>query len=630
MSGFFGSPDLNNSENDGIRRVLDQSQSMNRTPLRRISNDSIVSPSIGPKSSTPFQVGFNAPFSPSAELNSLNRSIDKSSSPNIFARANVRSPVVTPSTPKDEHEKWFQNLINVRVSKAAICSGVTFAVVALVSSLLLQLSIWSPFSSIRNVFGSFFSIGFYATVIGTSLVFALASLAVFKLLADVNQTKRASLLKSETHLAFLVQLIASIIVYSAILSFFDWDLLFVTEIFTAQFAVGSIICAAYNVFDHDYQLLFGSKTHKSNFRMSLAAFADPNFMMLLAPSAARSAQICLASTGAAIIFGLFVFGFQSSIAIFNASAYFALFVVFMGQLFIGHAMHRLCRLIVMEPLVFPFPPPYIVNNPTPEESRNLCAILETSDPLLKLFAVNDFRNVGCTDTVRRSEIYILSQPAGNPRNWNAVSSVTLSIINKIRDTVDGARLAICGGDDILNDSDEETNLNREMLMMPPSARGQLFSAATRNRHKAILRTKKQIEKNEAIIAESVKKATLAKEETGLISRYDAELVIFAVEGLTAVVTSSLSEDRFGVVQKDLVNVVRALIQLYLSIDKYLRFKGATIPEEYRDDSLMCAVQDASVAALSRIGAKFQGYFREIGLTPAEIDNYDTIVHAFFR
>lgn len=92
----------------------------------------------------------------------------------------------------------------------------------------------------------------------------------------------------------------------------------------------------------------------------------------------------------------FFYGFSGWLFVFNLSAHYALIVVFAAQILIGHVFHRILRQKVLEvwfammfstilqPIRFPFPPPYAIACPSPAQRRNMCAMLQTSDPLLKV------------------------------------------------------------------------------------------------------------------------------------------------------------------------------------------------------------------------------------------------------
>ncbi|VDL83517.1 unnamed protein product [Nippostrongylus brasiliensis] len=126
-----------------------------------------------------------------------------------------------------------------------------------------------------------------------------------------------------------------------------------------------------------------------------------------------AARVTVASGIFGSILGLFIHGWSSLLHVFNISFHTYTFVIVFGQLFAIKALLKLVCHIVMKPISFALPPPFVVHSPTPEQMRTLPVVLDSQNVLLKLFAFTDLRRIAWTDRSRRLEVFSLSQPGEN-------------------------------------------------------------------------------------------------------------------------------------------------------------------------------------------------------------------------
>ncbi|PIO67612.1 hypothetical protein TELCIR_10630 [Teladorsagia circumcincta] len=176
------------------------------------------------------------------------------------------------------------------------------------------------------------------------------------------------------------------------------------------------------------------------------------------------------------------------------------------------------------------------------------------------------------------EVFSLSQPGGHPRNWTSVSTACINILERVQSELQMAssRLETYGFDMDHGDvpEDDFAEVDREMLMMPHKSRKQLYSSAVRQRHRVAIRP---VARQPTSFVQQQpswwKKLILYSSEQEVVSRYDANIVILAVESLFMFVVESYHEDRYGVVLKDLHTIIGVLVQLIQTIDKYFRLRA---------------------------------------------------------
>lgn len=210
-------------------------------------------------------------------------------------------------------------------------------------------------------------------------------------------------------------------------------------------------------------------------------------------------------------------------------------------------------------------------SPTPEQTRTLPNVIETEDPLLKLFALYDLRNLSWNDSKRREEVFSLSQPGQHPRNWKAVSAPCARMIDELssRITISAAKLVGYSWDDH-NDQD---NVHREAVMMPPRMREMALGGAGSNRQRNMAPIRSQNTQTGGFFGRMSKIFGFAASEKLIISRFEAQLIAYASEAIYMLVVYSLQEDRYGVVQGDLKELITLLCKLINAIDTFDRAKA---------------------------------------------------------
>ncbi|VDM54042.1 unnamed protein product [Angiostrongylus costaricensis] len=327
----------------------------------------------------------------------------------------------------------------------------------------------------------------------------------------------------------------------------------------------TIISALSSIFRNDFQMNFSGNVTQLGLMHTILGFLSLGRESMLVSAFRDAARIVAITAAASSVTGFFSRGLSSLSFLLNISFHICCVVLITGHLFTIKVLLKMIRHIVMKPICFPLPPPFLVHTPTPEQTRTLVVALGSEDALLKLFAFADLRRIAWADLNRRLEVFSLSQPGGHPRNWSNVSTACFSILERVRDQLEMASTRIAAGSgfdkgagDISEDEFEE--LDREMLMMPHKSRRQ-------------------------------------------------RLYMFAVQ--------SYREDRYGVVLKDLPRIIGLMVQLIQAIDKFFRVRANQTPPPFAETDLK-QIDSALQAGLLRINGTFGGHFGELNLTHEQL------------
>merc|ERR1719150_1916927 len=113
----------------------------------------------------------------------------------------------------------------------------------------------------------------------------------------------------------------------------------------------------------------------------------------------------------------------------------------------------------------------------------------------------------------------------------------------------------------------------------------------------------------------------------------SQIVIWAVEGMSNLVSASFDEDRYGVVQKDLPQVIEALLLLQQTVEKHRKGATATARKnrfETRDLQLKQELRVSLKSSLFRISVVFGEYLDSLAIAPelrSRLNNYQTFSEA---
>ncbi|XP_050348971.1 nucleoporin NDC1 [Nymphalis io] len=245
----------------------------------------------------------------------------------------------------------------------------------------------------------------------------------------------------------------------------------------------------------------------------------------------------------------------------------------------------------------------------------------------------DLKYMSLMDHTRRSQIFTLSQPGGHPRNWNNLLEKCLQMINQFNSELEK----------INNDSHsveaENQHTRKAFNTVAPITPPSVYSRSLRNMAESPhLLELKDHNKNKVddtfatAMKEEFKNFLLKLCQKPGINYFFGELVdtklkfiliqaqpvIWTCEGLAYIVSASLKEDKYGVVQNDLPIVISTFIYLKQNLDKLT--KPGLVPRKHiLNDVLAIKIRNALLSSVKRslykIVMTFSKFIHEIPLDP---------------
>lgn len=280
-------------------------------------------------------------------------------------------------------------------------------------------------------------------------------------------------------------------------------------------------------------------------------------------------------------------------------------------------------------------------------------------PIIQNWGCFDLFNLSKSDYCRRQEIFALSQPGGHPNNWNAIKRECIILIDKFVEDINMGVALVIAGHQVEGvptaavpapaPTALQRRITRQMSMASsstPTGRKTRESITMRNlsivSSDPFVQYESFSEENPHPDAGSqffnyirsainkfvpfiLRKARLSY----LFEKYpDAKLkqtfssslpVINAVQGLSFLVAASLTEDTYGVVQKDLDTIMVAVLQLKVAVDKALKFGNFKRAHRNEHDMQMkAALKSAIKRSLYKICVTFKDHIQDLDLPPSVI------------
>ncbi|XP_026521685.1 nucleoporin NDC1 isoform X4 [Notechis scutatus] len=223
--------------------------------------------------------------------------------------------------------------------------------------------------------------------------------------------------------------------------------------------------------------------------------------------------------------------------------------------------------------------------PTFAEEADQCLpkILNSNPPpLLKFLALQDLMFLSQYSSVRRQEVFSLSQPGGHPYNWTSICGECLNLLSDLTQKLiiqqeiaaaNGRLKQPSAGDLTQSFSSPDLQLTgypdepHPVMVVAKDAK----EAAEPGSFYMWLQNKKEQIKSflskRVLIMYFFNKHPEASIQA-LFS--DTQMHIWALEGLSHLVASSFTEDRYGVVQTTLPAILSTLLTLQEVIDKHFK------------------------------------------------------------
>uniref|UniRef100_A0A8C8SV29 Nucleoporin NDC1 n=1 Tax=Pelusios castaneus TaxID=367368 RepID=A0A8C8SV29_9SAUR len=297
-----------------------------------------------------------------------------------------------------------------------------------------------------------------------------------------------------------------------------------------------------------------------------------------------------------------------------------------------HIAWLLFKIYATEAHHFPIQPTF-----AEETDQCLPKILNSNPPLIiKFLALQDLMLLSQYSPVRRQEVFSLSQPGGHPHNWTAISKECLNLLSDLTQKLIMQQEAAATNGRVKHSSSSKAAVTEEMAFqtqrsnvvsrahMPSlvkssllplkalsasdlgSSFGSPFSSPGLNRVAGIVDLNSPWHgsvQSPHVMRRGPKLWTLSSGGRSSVSVLsppplchpeasiqavfsDAQMHIWALEGLSRLVAASFTEDRFGVVQTTLPAILNTLLTLQEVVDKHFKLPHASSKPPRISGSLM--------------------------------------------
>ena len=240
------------------------------------------------------------------------------------------------------------------------------------------------------------------------------------------------------------------------------------------------------------------------------------------------------------------------------------------------------------------------------EPALLLPALSSTSPLLSLLSLQMVTSLARVSPQLRSHVFSLSQPGGHPTAWRLVCSVCLGNISSLLPTKKEDRPAPVAAP------------VTQRVITSPTMRPLAGTGGAKLQDLVTSGDSAPAPRILSLAASLDKLKNLGGEEP--LNKADNVLAITAsIDLLSQLVCYSLTEDKFGVVQRDLNNIITSLCQLDLEV------ANKKVQQELHDAA---TVKHAVKSGLYRIAIKFGPHIGDIGLPSnisAKLKNYSKML-----
>ncbi|XP_028142327.1 nucleoporin Ndc1 [Diabrotica virgifera virgifera] len=339
-------------------------------------------------------------------------------------------------------------------------------------------------------------------------------------------------------------------------------------------------------------------------------------------------------------------GFSSSFGLDKVDKMSGIFVYLNLWCFTGiyyfnmHLMKFFFNLFLTEHIEFPL-------CKLSETSFNLQDSLSMSDlPIIQNLACLDLYNLAQWSKERRQVFYTLSQPGGHPYNWNALVENVLKLfneyivlLNKSTESMDSKPAVVPPTPPMVITPVQSPNMCRSPMLSPDKFRNLRNMSVISDPCLAdVLSVTQQsgpkFELPEAVVAVINKKInsfiTIARVVLGIdfvfgelpqanIQKCLANglIIIWTSQGISELTCAAMTEDRYGIVQKDIPALVSTLVDLKQNLDKLSKISALTKKIAGQDDfnyKMKVAVISAVQRSLFKICLTYKEYLNELPLS----------------
>ncbi|XP_050717069.1 uncharacterized protein LOC126998905 isoform X2 [Eriocheir sinensis] len=211
------------------------------------------------------------------------------------------------------------------------------------------------------------------------------------------------------------------------------------------------------------------------------------------------------------------------------------------------------QIFIAEPIEIPLTSGEESSPNTEEDSWRLCNALSSSG-LLQLLAFWDLKSLASSDPRnyhRRAQVFMISHPGGHPRNWLGIMNPSLNLIRKFTERL---RRHNCPEElpKVTPPNPAGTDINKNEVAKPQPT-------SLKTRISKLLQSLKRYQ----IFGYFLSELPDAVNRSIFV---EALPVIWAVHALGDLAAASFTEDKFGVVQRNIPDILMAFTQLQKVLD----------------------------------------------------------------
>lgn len=189
-----------------------------------------------------------------------------------------------------------------------------------------------------------------------------------------------------------------------------------------------------------------------------------------------------------------------------------------------------------------------------DKSKSLSAALRNSEnDILKYLAVVDFRLMAQQDPERRKQIFAISHPGGHPHQWRAVSDFCMTSLNEFVNKLHEHSIITAAKESRLNyNKGNFSDLDEQRFSVEPPQEKPLSEKVI-----AYLRKWPTV----AYFLDELPSIKIRKLFTS------SQPLIWMIEALGYLVSASYTEDKFGVIQQTLPDIIHLLLDIKMAEEK---------------------------------------------------------------
>lgn len=249
------------------------------------------------------------------------------------------------------------------------------------------------------------------------------------------------------------------------------------------------------------------------------------------------------------------------------------------------------------------------------------AISTDNIPLIQYMGYYDLNVISQFDSSRRKQIFSLSYPGGHPYTWREISQEVLKLIT---DTINRLEKITSSNKSNSSPDNSKPTIEKYYSKMRPLSITHYIDEKSSNANKKpkdtlfskIANSLKSIR----VIAYFAEEMTEKQIEFALQNNQALALACYSISNLAA---ASKQDDKYGVVQQDLSNIITCLLQLNLALNKLV----VVINKKPNSSILQIKKFLASVvkSSLYKLSNNFGSYTRDLNLSAEDEKLFSSFV-----